>query len=241
MATVPDVLVQHGVAMLFAWAFAVQAGVPAPAIPMLVGAGALSGAGRMNLALAVGAAMTATLCADALWYTLGRSLGILVLGRLSRFSRDPDAFVRDAKKRFLAHRVRYLVLAKFLPGANPVAAALAGVTSVPPDRFLLSAASGALLWAGAWIVLGYACADVIAFVATEAAHVGMPIVVVSVTLATAYVVLTYVRRWRVHRRAPAFFARVARKSRARAPVRREPAISELALPLLCPPRSRSRE
>ena len=42
----PDLLVQHGVAVLFAWAFAVQAGVPAPAVPMLVGAGALSGSGQ---------------------------------------------------------------------------------------------------------------------------------------------------------------------------------------------------
>ena len=68
----PDLLVQHGVAVLFAWAFAVQAGVPAPAVPMLVGAGALSGSGRMDLALAVAAATAAALGADVLWYSLGR-------------------------------------------------------------------------------------------------------------------------------------------------------------------------
>ena len=39
----PDVLVEYGVVMLFAWAFAVQAGVPAAAVPILVGAGVLSG------------------------------------------------------------------------------------------------------------------------------------------------------------------------------------------------------
>ena len=71
----PDLLVQHGVAALFAWAFAVQAGVPAPAVPMLVGAGALSGSGQMDLGLAVAAAMTAALGADLLWYSLGRTHG----------------------------------------------------------------------------------------------------------------------------------------------------------------------
>jgi len=49
----PDLLAQYGVAVVFAWAFAVQAGLPLPAAPVLLGAGALSGLGRMNLALAV--------------------------------------------------------------------------------------------------------------------------------------------------------------------------------------------
>src|SRR2546422_5419149 len=52
MTSVPDLLIEHGVAVVFAWAFVVQAGVPAPAIPMLLGAGALSGSGRMHVVLA---------------------------------------------------------------------------------------------------------------------------------------------------------------------------------------------
>src|SRR5215471_3844185 len=98
--TMPDILVHYGAVVLFAWAFAVQAGLPLPAVPMLVGAGALSGTGHMNLARALGA--------------------------LCRFSLDPDSLIRDAKHRFLAHRMRYVVLAKFLPGVNPLAAGLAG-------------------------------------------------------------------------------------------------------------------
>ena len=118
---IPDLLVQYGLAVLFTWAFAVQAGLPAPAVPLLLGAGALSGSGQMNLALAVGVAMAATLGADVLWYMLGRSQGTRVLGTLCRFSLDPDSLVRDAKERFLVHRARYLILAKFLPGVNPLA------------------------------------------------------------------------------------------------------------------------
>src|SRR5262249_14423522 len=144
MPPIPDLLAQYGAALLFVWAFAVQAGLPAPAIPMLVGAGALSGTGHMNLALAVGAAMVATLGADALWYALGQAMGPRVLGALCRFSMDPDSFIRDAKQRFLAHRARYLVMAKFLPGVNPLAAGLAGAVSIRPGQFLLYAAAGAL-------------------------------------------------------------------------------------------------
>src|SRR5262249_18743920 len=192
----PDLLVQYGVAVLFVWAFAVQAGLPLPAAPVLLGAGALSGSARMNLVLAIGTTMVAALAADLVWYALGRSLGLRVFGTLCRFSLDPDSLVRDAKERFLSHRGRYLVLAKFLPGLNPLAAGLAGVAFLRPDRFLIYAAIGALLWAGAWIVLGYACSDAIGFVATWASRVGTPLVIVLAAVLTAYLVLKYVRRRR---------------------------------------------
>jgi len=193
---VPDLLMEYGLAVVFAWAFAVQAGVPAPAVPMLLGAGALSGSGRMDLALAVAAAMAATLGADVLWYSLGRSHGTQVLGILCRFSLDPDSLIRHAKERFAAHRLRYLVLAKFLPGVNPLAAGLAGAIPIRLENFLVYAAVGALLWAGAWITLGYLCAGVIGLVATRAAHLGTPLVVVIAAGLIVYVVFKYARRRR---------------------------------------------
>ena len=155
MAPAPDLLAHYGAAVVFAWAFAVQAGLPAPAVPMLLGAGALSGSGHMDLAVSILAAMTATLGADVLWYALGRSHGLRVLETLCRFSLDPDSLIRHAKERFAAHRARYLIVAKFLPGVNPLAAGLAGVVALRVDFFLFYAAAGALLWAGAWIMVGY--------------------------------------------------------------------------------------
>jgi len=196
MSPVPDLLMAHGLVVVFAWAFVVQAGVPAPAIPMLLGAGALSGAGRMHLALAIAAAMGATLGADVLWYSLGRSYGARVLGILCRFSLDPDSLIRHAKERFAAHRLRYVVLAKFLPGVNPLAAGLAGAVPIRPERFLLYAATGALLWAGAWITLGYLCTEVIGLIATAAARVGAPLVIVIAAGLIAYLMFKHVRRRR---------------------------------------------
>ena len=139
----PDLVAEYGVAIVFAWAFAVQAGLPAPAVPMLLGAGALSGSGHMDLAVSILAAMIATLGADTLWYSLGRSRGPRVLEILCRFSLDPDSLIRHAKERFAAHRARYLIVAKFLPGVNPLAAGLAGVVGLRPASFLLYAAAGA--------------------------------------------------------------------------------------------------
>jgi membrane protein DedA with SNARE-associated domain len=199
MAPASDLLVQHGVAVLFAWAFAVQAGVPVPAVPILVGAGALAGSGRMDLAIAVAAATAATLGADVLWYSLGRAHGTRVLEILCRFSLDPDSLIRHAKERFAAHRVRYLILAKFLPGLNPLAAGLAGVVPIRPARFLLYAAAGSLLWAGAWIALGYLCADVIGPMANRAARLARPVLIAIAAALITYVVFKCARRRRFSR------------------------------------------
>ena len=91
---------------------------------------------------------------------------------------------------------RYVVLAKFLPGANPLVAGPAGAVPIRLERFLLYASMGALLWAGAWITLGYLFADMIARVATRAAPIGrLLIIVIAVTL-TSYLVFKFVRRRR---------------------------------------------
>lgn len=123
--------------------------------------------------------MAATLCADTLWYSLGRAHGTRILETLCRFSLDPDSSVRHAKERFSAHRARYLILAKFLPGVNPLAAGLAGAVPIAPTHFLLYAAAGALLWGGTWITLGYLCADVIGLLADRTAGFGSRLVIVS--------------------------------------------------------------
>jgi len=196
VAPVPDLLAEYGVAVVFAWAFAVQAGLPAPAVPMLLGAGALSGSGHLDLAVSILAAMTATLGADVLWYALGRSQGLRVLETLCRFSRDPDTLIRQAKERFAAHRARYLIDAKFLPGANPLAAGLAGVVTLRVDFFLFYAAAGALLWAGAWIMVGYLFADVIPLIATANARFGTPLLTAIVAALILYIAIKYARRRR---------------------------------------------
>ena len=196
MASGPDLLVQYGLLVVFAWAFAVQAGMPAPAVPMLLGAGALSGAGRMNLVLAIGAAMLATLGADILWYSLGRARGSQILAVVGRFSLDPESLIRRGKERFSAHRARYLIVAKFLPGVNPLAAGLAGVVPIGLTPFLVFAAAGALLWAAVWIVLGYLFSTVIGAIAARAARFGKPLVIAAAAALIVYLALKYARRHR---------------------------------------------
>jgi rhodanese-related sulfurtransferase len=53
-----------------------------------------------------------------------------------------------------------------------------------------------LLWASAWIILGYAFSEVIGLAVTYAARVGMPLALVIAAVLSVYLVFKYVRRRR---------------------------------------------
>ena len=83
-------IVQYGYVILFAFVSAEQVGLPIPAVPVLLGVGALAGTGQMSVALALGVALVASLPADVVWYELGRRRGGRVLGWLCRISSIPS-------------------------------------------------------------------------------------------------------------------------------------------------------
>ena len=50
-------LIEHGYTLLFAWVLAEQLGLPIPALPLLLAAGALAGAGKLSFGWAVALAV----------------------------------------------------------------------------------------------------------------------------------------------------------------------------------------
>jgi membrane protein DedA with SNARE-associated domain len=76
-------LTQHGYALLFVWVFTEQIGLPIPAAPILLAAGALAGQGWLNGSMAFGLAVMGSLLSDILWYLFGRLKGGSVLSLVS--------------------------------------------------------------------------------------------------------------------------------------------------------------
>ena len=187
-------LVRHGGLVLFAAVFAEQAGLPIPAVPVLLAAGALAGAGKMNLALAVLLGVAACLLGDLIWYYLGRHRGARVLKVLCRISLEPDSCVRRTENFFIRHGMRSLVLAKFIPGLSTVTPALAGLFKVSVGRFLLYNGLGALLWTAAFIAPGYLLASQLEQVAAQAARFGSSLVVLVAGALALYIAYKYVHR-----------------------------------------------
>lgn len=73
-------LVDYGAWVLFAVVFLEQAGLPLPALPLLVTAGALVGADKMSIGVALLAPLLAAILPDLVWYYLGRVKGGWVFG-----------------------------------------------------------------------------------------------------------------------------------------------------------------
>lgn len=152
-------LTQHGTIVLFAAVFAEQIGLPLPAVPFLIAAGALVGTGQMSLSMAVLAAVLAALLGDQVWFELGRRRGRRVLNWLCRISLEPTSCVRRTEDFFARHGVHSLVVAKFVPGLSTIAPPLAGIVGLRVPQYLLYNGLGTILWVGSGIGLGYVFSD----------------------------------------------------------------------------------
>lgn len=189
-----EALLEYGYVLLFAFVLAEQVGLPVPAVPILLGVGGLAGAGRMSLGVALGAALVASLPPDLIWYELGRRRGPRVLGFLCRISLEPDSCVRRTENLFLQRGRKALLLAKFLPGFSTVAPPLAGMVGIPRSQFIALDIAAALLWAGAWMSVGYIFKDVLEIVAARAARLGNSLGVVVGGALASYVLAKFIQR-----------------------------------------------
>ncbi len=153
---------RYGLAAVFLFTFLENAGLPIPAFPVLMLAGAYASTRHAALLMVLVAAVAGALLADAIWYLVGRWKGKGVLTHLCRVSFNPDACLERAVDGFHRRMAATILFAKFLPGVNTIMPPLAGVSAVPVSVFLLLDLAGALLWAGAAVALGFAFGERIA-------------------------------------------------------------------------------
>jgi len=196
MNEVIQFLLLHGYAVLFIWVLAEQIGAPVPAAPLLLAAGVLAGAGSLHFIAAFILAVVACLISDLIWYLIGRYKGGSVLSLLCKISLSPDSCVRRTEDLFYRHGARSLLLAKFIPGLNTVAPPLAGVFRMKLLPFLLYDGSGACLWAGSFLGLGYLLSGQIEEVAAYAMRLGTSLAGLVLVGLAGYILWKYVHRQR---------------------------------------------
>src|SRR5882724_9876204 len=194
-----EFLVRHGAAVLFAVVFIEQMGVPLPATPWLLAAGALAGAGKMNVAVALSAAAFGSLLADLIWFYLGRHYGNRVLNLLCRISLEPDSCVRRTQDVFTRYGMRGVMAAKFIPGLSTLAPPLAGSSGVSAPRFFFFDGAGSLLYGGGFILVGVLFSHQLEQVIDAFASLGGSALVVVAGLAALYIGYKYFQRYRLLR------------------------------------------
>ena len=149
-----QLIAEYGVLVVFLNVLVEQIGLPVPAIPTLVVAGALSVAGKLAVVDLFVVALVACVIADSLWYIAGRMYGSRVMKALCRVSLTPDSCVSQTQSRFERWGVNALVIAKFVPGLATIAPPLAGATRISWPRFLVFNTAGGALWVGAGLGIG---------------------------------------------------------------------------------------
>ena len=131
-----------------------QIGLPLPAVPTLIVAGAIAAGGQLHLAAVFFGAIAACLIADCGWYLVGQVYGIRVLRTLCRISLEPDSCVNQTQLRFERWGVNSLVIAKFVPGLSTIAPPMAGAMRIGWLRFICLSWLAAMLWVGAALLAG---------------------------------------------------------------------------------------
>ncbi len=119
-------LIRHDLVAVFVVVLLATLGVPIPALPVLLLAGAQAASGGPFGIEALGIATLASMLSATTWFVAGRRLGRRVLALLCRISISPDTCVRRNEVSFATRGAFTLVIAKFVPGLSILAPPLAG-------------------------------------------------------------------------------------------------------------------
>jgi membrane protein DedA with SNARE-associated domain/rhodanese-related sulfurtransferase len=147
-------IAQYGLLIVGANVLLDQIGLPVPAYPTLIVAGAIAAGGNLSLGPLFVWSVIACLVPDCGWYLVGQIYGIRVLKTLCRISLEPDSCVSQTQTRFEKWGIKSLVIAKFVPGLAIIAPPLAGAMRIGWTRFIALSSAGAALWAGSGLAVG---------------------------------------------------------------------------------------
>jgi membrane protein DedA with SNARE-associated domain/rhodanese-related sulfurtransferase len=186
----------HGVFLVFGTVLLEQFGLPIPAFPVLVLAGAMAMQGGASWQVALLAVLLACLICDYFWFRAGRFYGKRVLSLLCRISLSPDSCVNQTEDRFRRYGPKSLLVSKFIPGFNTIAAPMSGALGTRTRTFLGFSATGALLWGGSGIALGALFHDSVDRVLVTLETMGSAALMVLGGLLALFIVYKYVERRR---------------------------------------------
>ena len=157
-----SLIASHGYLLIFVFVLADTLGFPLPAGLVLLAGGAAVASGTLRGSFVLVLAFAAFLLGDILLFVLGRFMGWSLLGVLCRISFNPESCILRSAELFYKRGKVALVIAKFLPGINAMAAPLAGSMKMRFRQFLGLDAASALLYVVIYGGLGFLFRDFLA-------------------------------------------------------------------------------
>jgi membrane protein DedA with SNARE-associated domain/rhodanese-related sulfurtransferase len=199
MESLVDLVARHGVAIVFFNVLVEQVGLPVPAVPTLIVAGALAAKGQLSTPAIFAASVIACYIGDGLWFAGGRIYGHRVMKLLCRISLSPDSCVRQSEYHFGRWGKAALVVSKFVPGLSAVTPPLAGAMRMSWPSFIVLNGAGILLWSaipiGAGMLFNDQIGEIIALLERYGAMAGSLLV----AALAAYIAFKWWERRRFYR------------------------------------------
>lgn len=192
-------LSQYGLIIVIVNVLLDQIGLPVPAVPTLIVAGALAADGHLSLSALFAGAVLACLVPDCGWYLVGQKYGIRVLKTLCRISLEPDSCVSQTQTRFERWGINSLLIAKFIPGLAIIAPPMAGAMRIGWPRFVVLSTCSAVLWSGTALGAGALFKSQIAQLLTHLQKFGSMTGMGLMLLLAAYIAYKWWERRRFYR------------------------------------------
>lgn len=199
MHDLAGLIAQYGLALIFVNVLVEQAGLPVPAVPTLVVAGALCADGNLSMGAVFAVAFAACLIGDSAWFAAGRLYGNRVMKLLCGISLSPDSCVRQAEFHFERWGGLMLPLSKFLPGLSTVGPPLAGAMRLSWPAFLAWNGAGAALWCGLAIGAGILFHTQVSQLLRWLEEFGVAAVAIVLALLAGYIAFKWWERMRFFR------------------------------------------
>jgi len=149
-----ELLTKYGYSLVFVVVLMEQLGLPIPALPILLLAGALAARGILSFPVVLIFGIVAAMAGDVVWFFIGRIKGRGILQVLCKISLSPDSCVRKTEASFLKYGMNSLLFAKFVPGLNTIAPPMAGMFRASIGSFLARDFIGAFAYIASIAVTG---------------------------------------------------------------------------------------
>ncbi len=167
-------------------------GLPTPATPLVLAAGALARQGMVNFEAALALAFLGIMLGDMSSYALGRYAGKQINGQTGR----RGDLLKKAQELLEKRGALAIFLTRTVIITLDVPTSLiAGGTRYPFTRFLLSGAAGRVLWLGVYAGLGYVFSDRWQHINQMAGQYSLLLGGVAIVVIAAYIL---VKRRRAH-------------------------------------------
>ncbi len=161
MHSTVETFLHYGYLIVFGWVLLEQLGMPLPSTPILLTVGTLTATHNMKIEWIVLAVMAASAISDSIWFHLGRRYGSAVTHWICKFSLEAASCVRKTEDVLTRHGSVGLLMAKFVPGLNTMAAPLAGQSKMQYRVFFLYDMAGTFLWVTSFVLMGRFFGDAI--------------------------------------------------------------------------------